>query len=72
MGGNISIQNISEKIKNLGVTIKEKFIIMRQKLRRDRRAEIIYKELYKDVDEDIVNDFFSDQQLRKNDIIINL
>jgi hypothetical protein len=45
---------------------------MRQKLRRDRRAEIIYKELYKDVDEDVVNDFFSEQQLRKNDIIINL
>ena len=45
---------------------------MRQKLRRDKRAEIIYKELYNDMDEEIVNDFFSDQQLRKNDIIINL
>jgi hypothetical protein len=45
---------------------------MRQKLRRDKRAEVIYKELYNDMDEEIVNDFFSDQQLRKNDIIINL
>ena len=72
MGANISIQNISEKLKNLGVTIKERFIIMRQKLRRDKRAEVIYKELYNDMDEEIVNDFFSDQQLRKNDIIINL
>ena len=72
MGATISIQNISEKLKNLGVTIKERFIIMRQKLRRDKRAEIIYKELYNDMDEEIVNDFFSDQQLRKNDIIINL
>jgi len=66
MGANISIQNISEKIRNLGVIIKEKFIIMRQKLRRDRRAEIIYKELYKDTDEDIVNDFFKEQEMRKN------
>jgi len=41
-------------------------------LRRDKRAEVIYKELYNDMDEEIVNDFFSDQQLRKNDIIINL
>ncbi len=39
---------------------------MRQKLRRDRRAEIIYKELYKDTDEDIVNDFFKEQEMRKN------
>tara|TARA_Y100000389_G_scaffold123003_1_gene120292 strand:- start:4007 stop:4261 length:255 start_codon:yes stop_codon:yes gene_type:complete len=66
MGANISIQNISEKVRNLGVIIKEKFIIMRQKFRRDRRAEIIYKELYKDVDEDMVNDFFKEQEMRKN------
>lgn len=39
---------------------------MRQKFRRDRRAEIIYKELYKDVDEDMVNDFFKEQEMRKN------
>ena len=62
MGANISIQNISEKIKNLGLTIKEKFIILRQKLRRDRRAEIIYKELYKDVDEEILDDFFKNKK----------
>ena len=66
MGANISIRNISEKIKNLGITIKEKFIILRQRLRRDRRAEIIYKELYKDVDEEILDDFFKEQEMRKN------
>ena len=66
MGANISIRNISEKIKNLGLTIKEKFIILRQRLRRDRRAEIIYKELYKGVDEEILDDFFKEQEMRKN------
>jgi hypothetical protein len=39
---------------------------LRQRLRRDRRAEIIYKELYKDVDEEILDDFFKEQEMRKN------
>lgn len=52
--------------------IKDRLIILRQKLRRDKRAEIIYKELYKDVDDSVLEDFFNDQEMRKNTIIINL